>query len=309
MGNILDIQGNSIEEHELKFVPYNAKARQLTSGTFLSENLIYLGETSFGIRSVSQDVEEYASVPQSETIFNLPLTPWPIKFGCNVITSELIAYARDSEIYRYLPKNSVTLPTSLLDKAIAKYYPEEFDEYRKALHQKSGLMLTDTHLIRTMVQKIYSTFYIYIKNGAIPAQAEIDIEDYILCTIVQIVLMNSVKKIRVNNQKRWITKAIEIINYQPNQHYSVSELAETCGTSPRSLQASFKKHLGITPKKYLTNSRLKNIRQRILTDIHPKISHIAEEHGVIHLSNFSREYFLLYGEKPSDTLKRNIFNQ
>ncbi len=308
MEKIFDVQAHSIEEYELKFVRYNPYARQLSTGDFQSSNLIFLDECSFGIRCVSQDIEEYACVPKNETLFGLPLTPWPINFCNHILTTGLAAYVKGGELYRHLPKGTVTLPIALLDQTIEKYYPEEFCEYQKIITPPSGYILLDTNIVASMVNRISFFFNLYSKHKSIPSQAEIDIQDYILCTMMQLIFMNSKNKTRINDHKRWVKKAIDLVKGNSNHHYSVSNLASACGISPRALQASFKKHLGITPKKYLTYSRLKNIRHRILMDHQPQISNIAAEHGVVHFGNFSKEYHLLYGEKPSDTLKNNILN-
>ncbi len=70
MNKIIDVQGRSIEEYELKFLPYDSAAKQLSSGAFFPSSLIifFWGGCSFGIRSVSQDIEDYAYTPTKSTL-------------------------------------------------------------------------------------------------------------------------------------------------------------------------------------------------------------------------------------------------
>lgn len=86
---------------------------------------------------------------------------------------------------------------------------------------------------------------------------------------------------------------------------SVVSICENIGVGARVLQYSFNEYLQITPINYLRILRLHKVRQQLMTPLHEdlKVTDIATRFGFLHLSNFSRDYFTLFGEKPSMTLQ------
>ncbi len=301
-----DIQGTSIEEYELKISPYSFRAKQLSSGEFNFSSTLFFGDCNFGIRSVSQDIEEKALIPASETLFIIPLTPTPINVCNRISTHSSTQYVKGSELYRHLPSGSVIGSISIQDDNILKYYPDEFCQYENTMKIGSGYMHTDKDSINSIITYIYKLFNLYLREQTISPQILRDTQDFIQRTLVSLICKDTQTNIRINSQKRWVEKAIEITQENTEVNYTVSDLALSCGVSPRGLQHAFKRILGISPRKYLSHARLKRIRYRLLNDETPKITKIAQDHGVIHMGNFSREYTLLFGENPSSTLTKNL---
>jgi len=78
------------------------------------------------------------------------------------------------------------------------------------------------------------------------------------------------------------------------------------GASRRKLQYCFQETLGISPVTYLRIIRLNSVHRELLTlDSTKQVQNIATKWGFLHLSRFANDYKQLFGERPSDTLKRN----
>src|ERR1700722_18943624 len=84
------------------------------------------------------------------------------------------------------------------------------------------------------------------------------------------------------------------------------ELCATLGVPERSLRTSCMQHLGIGPMSYLRLRRLKSVR-RALCSASPDGSNVAElarRYGFTELGRFAARYHQLFGELPSETLRR-----
>jgi AraC-like DNA-binding protein len=88
---------------------------------------------------------------------------------------------------------------------------------------------------------------------------------------------------------------------------SIPALAARLGVSERSLQLSFREHLGTTPTAKFKQLRLEAVHEALLRSNprrHTVARVAADAGGFFHLGRFASEYFAMFGERPSDTLRR-----
>jgi len=98
----------------------------------------------------------------------------------------------------------------------------------------------------------------------------------------------------------------EFIERNLKQDIGLEQLAELARMSPRSLYALFDKHAGTTPKHYIRQRKLEQIRAQ-LSDPQAQVRNVTEvalDYGFLHLGRFSECYKNTFGELPSDTLRR-----
>lgn len=90
------------------------------------------------------------------------------------------------------------------------------------------------------------------------------------------------------------------VNYI-SQHFaspiSVESLASACNISISALERRFRKHLGKTPRQYITEVRLDNVRQ-MLRETNKPVGMIAQETGFADHSHLSRAYKKQFGITP-----------
>lgn len=86
----------------------------------------------------------------------------------------------------------------------------------------------------------------------------------------------------------------------------VTDLCRAVDVSERTLQYAFKELMGMTPVAYLKQVRLHRVRQSLRGATHATttVSKEALRWGFWHFGDFSRAYKALFGELPSDTLRR-----
>ncbi|MBE0379965.1 helix-turn-helix domain-containing protein [Pseudoalteromonas prydzensis] len=107
------------------------------------------------------------------------------------------------------------------------------------------------------------------------------------------------------HRKLVVDRAKEFIVNHPDNVVTITQLCEFTYVCRRTLQYSFETILGINPLRFLRITRLNQIR-RELSDpqINKPIATVAANWGFWHPGQFAKDYKQLFGENPSQTLKR-----
>jgi AraC-like DNA-binding protein len=105
---------------------------------------------------------------------------------------------------------------------------------------------------------------------------------------------------------RAVQRVIEAIHEEPEQAFTVRDLATTAGMSVRSLQEGFRRHVGCAPMTYLQQIRLGRVREALLEGDPARVTVAAVAHrwGFAHLGRFASAYRERFGESPSESLRR-----
>lgn len=86
---------------------------------------------------------------------------------------------------------------------------------------------------------------------------------------------------------------------------TITELCEIAYVSRRTLQYSFETILGCSPLRFLRTMRLNEVRRALKqSNEDQSIGDIASYWGFWHAGQFSKDYKQLFGETPSETIKR-----
>lgn len=110
-----------------------------------------------------------------------------------------------------------------------------------------------------------------------------------------------------SNRLQGVRRVVDYLHCFSADVPTIPELCKIAKLNERNLQYAFKKHLGVTPIRYLRLVRLNGVRRDLLSS-HPKknrIVDIALDWGFIELGRFSGEYRQLFQELPSITLEKN----
>jgi transcriptional regulator GlxA family with amidase domain len=108
---------------------------------------------------------------------------------------------------------------------------------------------------------------------------------------------------------RWrrLTKStVELAMSRPYQSLSVAELARQTGVPERTLRAAFQGSYGLSPQEHLRLQRLHQARRLLRTSGQDQttVTQIAFGLGFWDLGRFASAYGSLYGERPSETLRK-----
>jgi transcriptional regulator GlxA family with amidase domain len=103
----------------------------------------------------------------------------------------------------------------------------------------------------------------------------------------------------------YIKMAEEYIRNHLLDGLNLSNIAESCGISGRTLQLGFQKHRGYSPTEFSRNLRLEAARSDLLSpDFQMNVTRIAMKWGFSHFSRFANDYRKRFHELPSETFQK-----
>jgi len=106
-------------------------------------------------------------------------------------------------------------------------------------------------------------------------------------------------------RRQIIRMAMDFVDRHDRECLSVEQIATAAGVSERTLRDVFLRYFGATPVQYLNRRTLHQIR-RGLKAADPSVAtvtEIATQFGVWQFGRLARDYRLLFGELPSETLR------
>lgn len=107
-------------------------------------------------------------------------------------------------------------------------------------------------------------------------------------------------------RSRLVKEAEEYMMAHIDQPLTLKELCQTLHVSARPLFYGFQEVFCVSPMEYLKIQRLRNVRQQLKL-ANPKtdsVMEIAQKSGFWSAGHFARDYKTMFGELPSETLKR-----
>lgn len=108
-----------------------------------------------------------------------------------------------------------------------------------------------------------------------------------------------------DNCSHWtlVQRARALVRARPEQTLTVALLCAELGVSRRTLQSGFQQVLGMGPLAYLKAVRLRQARHALQQGT--AVSDAATASGFWHFGHFARDYAAMFGERPSETLRRH----
>jgi AraC family ethanolamine operon transcriptional activator len=286
---------------------------QLTSGPFVGEfEAFHFGSVQIFREFMNQSVFE-SGAPQTGThniaaFAELDGEGWIN--GQAVLPGSLL-FVRDSEGFDFrTPRRHIVLAATVDCARLSEYAwqverreidlshrcPAEFVPARAAAYRSflatlflalraAPVMLDSLPLRRALEDAIYSAVLI--------ALGETDCDCQLSAT--------------VRTRRGIVEEARAHVFAHPEEPPSVADLCRRLGISRRTLHTSFQEVLDLNPVKFLRVMRLNGVR-RALRQAGPQrgtVGDIAARWGFWHLSHFAADYREMFGELPSETLKKN----
>jgi AraC family ethanolamine operon transcriptional activator len=108
------------------------------------------------------------------------------------------------------------------------------------------------------------------------------------------------------SRNRVIARTLELIDAKQGQPLFIEDLCQATGVSERTLRNVFHEYFGVGPMRLLKVRQLMEIRRALLASepSEDTVARIAARFGVWDFSLFARNYKNLFGESPSESLRR-----
>jgi transcriptional regulator GlxA family with amidase domain len=111
----------------------------------------------------------------------------------------------------------------------------------------------------------------------------------------------------ISSRMRAVMAAEQAFHGNAVRPVTMIELSHTVGVSVRTLRYAFAQIHQASPKRYYLNMRLRSA-QAALNEAAGRgttVTTVATEHGFYELGRFASQYKALFGESPSETLRRH----
>ncbi len=123
--------------------------------------------------------------------------------------------------------------------------------------------------------------------------------------VLELIAPDQAPPLNPTARKRMVDRAREYALSHLDEPLSILDLCNHIGASRRKLQYCFQETLGINPVAYLRALRLNAVRRELRMSMPPQgVQAVAARWGFWHLSRFSGDYRTMFGESPSQTLRR-----
>ncbi len=103
---------------------------------------------------------------------------------------------------------------------------------------------------------------------------------------------------------RSVRRAIDYIHANLHLPITVEQLAAAAAVPGRTLYAHFRQATGLAPLAYVRKARYERVRRELLAGTDEHLTVIAARWGFEHMGRFASGYRALFGERPSQTLRR-----
>ncbi|SDT33104.1 transcriptional regulator, AraC family [Pseudomonas asplenii] len=131
------------------------------------------------------------------------------------------------------------------------------------------------------------------------------IRDAVMLHLLELIAPDQAPPLSPTARKRMVDRAREYALSHLDEPLSILDLCNHIGASRRKLQYCFQETLGINPVAYLRALRLNAVRRELRTSTQSQgVQAVAARWGFWHLSRFSSDYRTMFGESPSQTLRR-----
>jgi len=138
------------------------------------------------------------------------------------------------------------------------------------------------------------------RGGSAPLAAA-QLEELLACGLLLSQPSNYSAELGVEQRpapSRVVRRALEFLAAHTHEPITLSDIAQASGTGPRALQLAFRRELGRSPMRYLTDLRLERVRADLRAS-DGTVTEIAVRWGFAHLGRFAAAYRDRYGLAPS----------
>ncbi len=196
---------------------------------------------------------------------------------------------------------TIAVEETFFDDAYYRYFSQEFN-----LNKKNKEVYINPQFLSYFTQGI-KQWISYLMQDHDPVKIGMhyeNIESQILEHVFSCIYLDDNQKLR---QKFQIKRARDLLHVYRGETSNIANLAKELGISERLLHHAFKKNYGVTPKKYLLNLRMHSVKQELLlADPTITIASIIQKYHFYNQSTFTQAYKEMFGELPSDILKKSL---
>ena len=298
----IDIYNETVKNWDLNF-------KLLSKGDF-SSNMHMIYDTDFSVvrERLTGKLEQKGNTQKGLIVFGIPVNNTSFYwFDKKVTCSDLLIFPKENNFEVISDSNFEVYVVSINEKILfdtmkkegIKKYVKKFDGKAQELFLSKEFSKRFTNLLDYYLNTNLNNKK---KNKALINSIIISLIEY----------LDSAKKQNLSLQKNKkdfaLIKAIELINNQVNQLFSITQLCALVGVSERTLLSAFKEKYQVSPSEYIKAYRLNKVKQEIFNSKDKSISKIAGKYHFWHMGQFAKDFKKQFGVLPSEAKKKRWNN-
>lgn len=133
------------------------------------------------------------------------------------------------------------------------------------------------------------------------------VQKQIIVTLFNVLIDSKFNPQYINQKHFKLLKQVsEYIDVHIDDKICMGELCIITQVSDRTIQKIFKSFIGLTPKSYILGKKLYKVHRQLWNEKNSNvtITEIIADTGFWHMGQFAADYAKLFGELPSETIKR-----
>lgn len=299
---------DDIDRQAAELSGYDQSYRQMTKGRFSGtfSSLLLSAEDGVHVERVNQVIEQAAAVPRGQlaAIFLLSGQALCRLGNLDFSLGDMALFGEGAEIQFSNALDTVVCVVSLsLDRLAARFPGAE----QRLKHGQSLLVRPGQSSIPAIAsvaaRSIHSlTTRPEFNVGPYADHLRLRFEEEVL-SILAGPPARGLDASKGPQPRQIFAQARRIAEADLGRDLHISRLASEVGVSRRALEYAFHEEVGFGPAHYIQRLRLNAVRQALAGQEGP-IGDVTARFGIWHLSRFAAQYKDLFGELPSETLRR-----
>jgi len=286
---------------------------QLDRGNFETEiTQVGVGDVLLAQASFNRFIDQRGSSPPGLYTFAiLTNESSPIIWrGRQVSKKSMMIYAPGSEIDAQSRPGfhvyTLSYPESLLDELAQMF---EIPSFRKLIESSDLIKAKASELSKCREQTKHVLSAIKEQPLKLNSKAMLDEMKFSLSQqLISILVFSRPENHKPSYRKRnrALRRAKAYLREHGEEPVTVRDLCRVSEVSERTLRYAFLEQFGVSPKSYLLAMRLNGVRRQLshADSSSATIADVANHWGFWHMGQFAKDYRRLFGELPSETLRR-----
>ncbi len=297
-----------VEDQAGALTGWNQDYLQLSAGAFQGEICQVEGACiKLFIERVQQSLLQTGVLPRNVLAVGIPLDASGAGMFCGrACTSDAFHVFSGSSGFEFKTSQQHTMLGIELKLSEGWLSEAEFDSglaHRRGLPTRAGALQMDPAALAEL--KTYVLGLLHSAQSApdvLSSPAVVAaVADFLLDHMARRSIGNALNDEPPAHQKL-VQRACALVHDSLEQAPTVAQLCIDLGVSRRTLQNGFQRTLNVSPLNYLKAVRLGQARRALRRA--DSVTEAATAFGFWHFGHFSQDYLAMFGERPSDTLRR-----
>lgn len=313
--SVTQLRSQDIDEvnHLLSQSQWQPQLVQLEPGQLVHEYLVaQLGGIQFAEVTANLPMLHRSGSPARTISFALPLSPDPAYTWCGfpLTESQIIVHRANREVNLLGRSDSNFAVVTLdVDDFLSCGMPEDHALFERVFAESThvlGVNPTTFLRVKHYIQELFMMARTQSEKATHPVMQTIIRNDFLPLLLECLATSQSLPEASFSHRYTLVKQAEDYMLSHLHQPLTLQDLCTAVGVKSRTLQTAFLAVYGTSPMAYLKIQRLHGARRRLQT-ANPKthtVVGIATAWGFWHMGYFSRDYKQMFGEAPSQTLKR-----